>query len=437
MQHCGYFISKKLIILLVIVTNIFYFYNKSTAQSCNGTLGAAIVNETFGKGTISPLLTGQTTYTYTAGCPLDGVYTINNYTDCFAGNWHHLAEDHTPGDLKGNMMIVNAAAAAGEFYKQTVTSLCYGTTYEFSVWVLNLNNTSPSNGCNKIAPIPLDPNITMSVELLNGQVLQMINTGAVLRTDGPTWIRYAMLFTTPVDDKSIIIKLINNGPGGCGNDLALDDIEISPCQQPLEAGFRDTVATQLTVCENGGSTTLAVRAPNTNYLNPVYQWQESRDSVSWTPIADANQLTYEAQPNFTGKKYYRVLCTSAANVTENLVNTCSTFSPALTLTTTDDCHPPKLYIPDIFTPNGDGINDQLQVFYDGSSASSLDAFAIKVYDRWGSIIFSSDKLSVNWDGTYQTQPCLPGMYSWSINYKINYKNQLSSFTKRGQILLTR
>ncbi|MBI5219774.1 MAG: gliding motility-associated C-terminal domain-containing protein [Bacteroidia bacterium] len=58
-----------------------------------------------------------------------------------------------------------------------------------------------------------------------------------------------------------------------------------------------------------------------------------------------------------------------------------------------------LFIPTVFSPNGDGENDILFVY--GSSIKSL---LLRIYDRWGNKIFKTDKQTVGWDGTYNGTP---------------------------------
>jgi gliding motility-associated-like protein len=55
-----------------------------------------------------------------------------------------------------------------------------------------------------------------------------------------------------------------------------------------------------------------------------------------------------------------------------------------------------LYIPNTFTPNNDGIND---VF--GVEGLGIDKFEMKIYDRWGTVIFESHNLEDKWTGNYK------------------------------------
>lgn len=69
-----------------------------------------------------------------------------------------------------------------------------------------------------------------------------------------------------------------------------------------------------------------------------------------------------------------------------------------------------LRVPNVFTPNGDGKNDEFRVLY-----RSLREFHIWVYDRWGKQVYHSDNPAVGWDGRVGGSPCAPGAYFYVIH----------------------
>ena len=410
------------------------------SQACTGVLGGAVINQTFGSNGPYRLQSGQTTYQNVNQCPQDGEYLVASYTDCYNGTWQNVTEDHTPGDVNGNMLIVNAAQGAGEFYKEPITGLCYGTTYEFSIWVINLMNNLPTNGCYLKSPVPLDPDVTLRIETPGGQILQTINTDRVPRSATPTWLRYATVFTLPPGQNSVVVNVINNGPGGCGNDLALDDIQLRPCRPALRIAFQDVSATSIALCE-GGTAPMQL-ASGTNYATPAYQWQVSSDSVSWQPVANGGSALFTAQAPAGGKRYYRLLGAPVASGTAAWDTTCSTVSNALTITTLTGrgCEYPPLFIPDTFTPNADGANDTFRAYYDDSGDYGnikLEQYEMTVYNRWGSVVFSSHEIGTAWDGTYIAQPCSEGAYTWVVRYQFARTSPAKRFRREGRILLLR
>jgi gliding motility-associated-like protein len=71
-----------------------------------------------------------------------------------------------------------------------------------------------------------------------------------------------------------------------------------------------------------------------------------------------------------------------------------------------------IYIPNVFSPNGDGINDEFLVF-----GYNISEFYIEIFDRWGEFIFNSKDISNGWKGTYKNKICQDGMYIYKVSYK--------------------
>lgn len=78
------------------------------------------------------------------------------------------------------------------------------------------------------------------------------------------------------------------------------------------------------------------------------------------------------------------------------------------------CSECKLYVPNAFTPNGDGTND---VFKAKTICVQIDNFRLKIYNRWGQLIFKSADISKGWDGMYKGELQQTGTYVYFISYK--------------------
>jgi gliding motility-associated-like protein len=70
---------------------------------------------------------------------------------------------------------------------------------------------------------------------------------------------------------------------------------------------------------------------------------------------------------------------------------------------------PVVFIPNVFSPNGDGANDKLEVF-----SNSTKFYEFKIFNRWGEKVFESNNVNVSWDGTYKGKDCQPGVYSYYL-----------------------
>ncbi|MGH2565952.1 MAG: hypothetical protein ACRDE5_15650, partial [Ginsengibacter sp.] len=261
----------------------------------------------------------------TKDCPDDGFYTIENSTsNCFGDTWYSVSEDHTPGDVNGYMMVINASFNPGDFYVQKVDGLCENTTYEFAAWILNVLNLSACPS----PQTPISPNVTFNIETTSGAILQTYNTGDILR-GSPSWKQYGLIFKTPAGVTSVVIRMTNNAPGGCGNDLLLDDITFRPCGPLVTAIINDT-ATSVDVCKGNPSSFTLTSNVSAGYDNPVYQWQSSTDSgITWTDIAGANTTSYlRLANNIPGAYQYRLAVAQGNNIS---VPSCRVVSNVVTV----------------------------------------------------------------------------------------------------------
>ncbi|MEP7229958.1 MAG: gliding motility-associated C-terminal domain-containing protein [Ginsengibacter sp.] len=281
------------------------FTRTAIAQLCQGSLGDPVINIDFGSGSgpASALPGTLTNYNFVQySCPADGLYSIGNSSPlCFGDTWHMVSQDHTPNDVNGYMMIVNASYTPGDFYVQTVDGLCDNTTYEFAAWILNILKPSACGFAG------IKPNVTFNIETTSGTILQSFKTGDIPATDTPTWKQYGLFFTTPANTNSIVVRMTNNAPGGCGNDLVLDDITFRPCGPLVNVAINNT-ATSVNVCE-GDFPTFTFSSDVTPILgNTSYQWQISTDlGATWADITGATNATYTRLPiSGLGVYKYRV-----------------------------------------------------------------------------------------------------------------------------------
>ena len=315
--------------------------NNGQLGFCSGSKGEPVFKENFGSGTnYGPQLpAGTTNYTYVGGgFPQDGQYTLHYTTNLIPNsqNWH-TSLDHTPDNeidgINGKSLIVNASFTAGDFFKRTVTGLCVNTRFEFSAWVLNIYN-SASGGCPGTG-IP----INISFEIWNDTetvLLQSGNTGDIAGTPTPNWIQYGLVFTT-TNQTSVVLKMKNNGVGGCGNDLAIDDIMFRSCGDLTTISSPSAIGTTYTVCQENSPVNITLQANTSGTFTYFYQWQQSVDNIIWLDIPGANSTTY-ITPGITSPRYYRTkVAQDIANLNNNF---CSTLSDIFTVSFLPSPNPP-------------------------------------------------------------------------------------------------
>lgn len=71
---------------------------------------------------------------------------------------------------------------------------------------------------------------------------------------------------------------------------------------------------------------------------------------------------------------------------------------------------PTYFIPNAFTPNGDGINDVFKAIAPGIKQT----FYFKIFNRWGQLMFNTQNITKGWDGSYMGQPQPTAVYVWII-----------------------
>lgn len=87
----------------------------------------------------------------------------------------------------------------------------------------------------------------------------------------------------------------------------------------------------------------------------------------------------------------------------------------------------SIYVPNSFTPNGDGLNESF-----GAYSESVKSFAMEVYDRWGELVFQSNDIENKWDGKYKGHTAPQGSYVYKITAKSITGKQI---TKKGSVNL--
>ena len=92
------------------------------------------------------------------------------------------------------------------------------------------------------------------------------------------------------------------------------------------------------------------------------------------------------------------------------------------------------YIPNAFTPNGDGLNDVFGVI---PRLDYVNQYRISIFNRWGQLLFESSDLNQGWDGTYQGEACPAGAYVYRIVYNDFGMGTQETKVMEGTVMLVR
>ncbi|MBI4945830.1 MAG: gliding motility-associated C-terminal domain-containing protein [Bacteroidetes bacterium] len=171
--------------------------------------------------------------------------------------------------------------------------------------------------------------------------------------------------------------------GTCSNTTTAT---VSVNQNPVAAIQSYTTSTV------GSNTTLVASATTPSGGGVTYLWTHNNattDSVTVNP-AITTKYCVTTTDSATG---------CSVNACEVVVGGCSNTG--------------ELFLPDAFSPNYDGENDTLRIYY--GNYLCIKSFHIAIYDRWGEIIFQSTEPTFKWEGTQRGKWLDPAVFAYYLN----------------------
>lgn len=91
--------------------------------------------------------------------------------------------------------------------------------------------------------------------------------------------------------------------------------------------------------------------------------------------------------------------------------------------------PLRVFLPDAFTPNNDGLND---IF--AANGLFVASFQLTIYSRWGEVVFRTDEFRSGWDGRFNGQDAPPGNYVYDVKAR-DFTGR--TYRKKGGFVLLR
>lgn len=285
------------------------------------------------------------------------------------------------GNFPGDANILHPVVAVADTYTLTVTNTAYQNCFDTDVVEVVASQDIPQPVVT-ITPISCfgEDDGAISVASVTGgepPYLYSINGGEYSSVNNFTPLAPGV-YTISVIDAS-----------GCEASLTID------MTQPQELNV-ELVA----IIEGGGN---IIRLGDTTELQALITLPpDSLDNISWSPSSlvscDTCLNTFVAP---TSQTIFTVTVES---------NGC-TDSDDLTLYVKKER---PIYVPNAFSPNGDGINDVFRI-YAGEQVASIKAFL--VFDRWGETVHQYFKFDPNdpdgdWNGTYRGETLNPAVFTW-------------------------
>lgn len=143
---------------------------------------------------------------------------------------------------------------------------------------------------------------------------------------------------------------------------------------------------------------------------------------------------YSWSPNINGS----IACTTCSNTivqptvtTQYIVVSSNSIYCKVqdTVTVTVDVNCGDFFIPNVFSPNNDGLNDYINVH-----GRCISTFNLQIFNRWGEMVFETSTLSESWDGTFRGQKLDTGVFVYKAD-GVSIDGQ--SFNLKGNITLIR
>lgn len=320
----------------------------------------------------------------------EGTYAVTTDPSLVHYNFASCA-DHTGG---GQMLVVNGSSLPNaDIWCQTVT-VTPNTYYAFSAWLMS---ATPDN------PAEMD-------FLVNGSSL---GTPLLASSTLCQWNQFYGVWNSG-SNTSATICIINQQLETSGNDFALDDITFSPL-----CSFTDSI--EVTVLPpapelylgDGGTLCPGTTAQVVAALDPA-EWPYSSLVYAWSTGEHTPGITIPGPGTYTATVEGR--CVDATASVTYTLETCGT----------------ELTMPNVFSPNGDGVNDSFGPIFTGEPID----FIMEIRNRWGQRVFTSFKAGSRWNGRGEGGILPAGTYFWTIEYG-NRRNDgsISQEKKSGSVTL--
>ena len=336
-------------------------------------------------------------------------FTINNHNICsgdlvtisYTGNAPTTAS-YTWNFGTG---VIQSGAGQGPF------SILYTTpaTEFITLSVTDINCTSIVN-TDSILVNPI-PTVSFSADVVNGCDPQTVNftdasSGGTIYSwdfgDGTNSTIQNPSHTYTTGSYNVSLTVINSA--GCSVTQSMNNY-INVVAQPV-AQF--SVTPNVNVPTELQNATYTFLNSSTNATNYVWYFGNGDSSSNAMPV-----YTYNAVGNY-------VVSLTASN----LLGCSNTFSLGM-LTVIPNAN---FFIPNAFTPNGDGVNEIFKI-----EGINIRSVSLQVFDRWGELLFASNDMDNGWDGNFKNIPMQGGVYIYKAT--ITYISGVVNETKGSFTLL--
>jgi len=329
---------------------------------------------------------------------IDGnIYTSNNNTatDTIFGG----AINGCDSIITLNLTIFNTTSST------TNINICQGDSILINGNFESISGTyadtlfgANSNGCDSIVNtiLTVTPMANASINPVSNLCLNDTPTTLTAANSGGTWSGNGITDATngifsPSTNGVGTQQIIYTISGTCGD---ADTIDVTVNANPS--------ITYVITDDNCGAAEGLIEVTVNTGINPItFNWDTGENTQNITNLTEG---------------IYTVIVTDSSG--------CSITEPITLNDQNNDCEF-HIYLPNAFTPNGDGENDVL--FLRGKG---IESFTLVIYNRWGNKVFETNSLTYGWDGTFKGNVLNPAVFVYVVD--VTFVNGETT-TEKGNI----
>jgi gliding motility-associated-like protein len=366
------------------------------------------------------------------------------------GSYYPTFTDHTSTTDNMFMHVDGCTAPGIILWEQTITGLLPSTLYDFSFWASRSDVIQPTFEMHFIGNVTGD---------------NIVNTTAgVPYTGFWTWDSYGFTGWNSTVDNSVTVRVINLATPGYGNDFGLDDFDIhspacavsdtvtitySPAPAPIVSdtnvcllstpGALNATGQNLLWYSSPGSMGSSIM-PVPSTITPgitIYYVTQTINSCESDPVSlSVNVIAlvdFDLGPNTTkckdqsieigpGNVDWTYLWADGSVLSPKTIseeglyvltatNECGNHTDSIKIAD-EDCEC-RFYLPNAFTPNGNGRNEIFKPVY----FCDFSSYKMEIFDRWGELIFETQDATHGWDGIYKGQLVEQAVYTVKVFFK--------------------
>ncbi|NVK63682.1 MAG: gliding motility-associated C-terminal domain-containing protein [Flavobacteriales bacterium] len=322
--------------------------------------------------------------------PLDLTAYTNGTADNFIWSSNSSFTDTLNTDLQDSVLSITPSGPV-TYYVEVSNggcSLVDSVVVDFigSSLILTGNDSICAGELTQIAAQSSNPSITFTYVWSPDSVIQGSNTGSSITV-------------APLQTQYIVVTA--SSANGC---VVQDSIQVFVGNIPN--GAVQATASEYLVAQ-GSSVTL--------------NGEPNGYAYSWSPTSGLSSPNSQSTTAFIEETTLFTL-----SVTDGI---CTKSDTVLVKVFEFICGDPFVYIPNAFSPNGDNENDVLYV-----RGNLIKDMVLRIYDRWGELVFESYDRSNGWDGTFHGKPLDPDTYDYYL--KVTCVDDMESIIK-GNVTLMR